>query len=57
MDENSIPLGSSTPNKSIDVEALAAGLIRELMPDVGNGEFTNNLMEIKGSVCRDSIRW
>ena len=45
IDENSIPLESSTPNQSIDAEALATGLIRELVSDMGNGEFTHDLME------------
>ena len=45
MDENSLPLESSTPNQSIDSEALSAGFVRELVSDIGNGEFTNDLME------------
>ena len=37
MDENAIPLDNSTPNQSMEAEALAAGLIQELVSDVGNG--------------------
>ena len=45
MDGSSLPLESSTPNQSIDSEALAAGFVQELVSDIGNGEFTNDLME------------
>ena len=45
MDESTLPLESSTLNRSIDTEALAAGLVQELVSDIGNGELTNDLIE------------
>ena len=54
MDENPLLLESSTPNQSIDSEALAAGFVRELVSDIGNGEFTNDLMEEENQSLRAS---
>ena len=45
LDESTLPLESSTPNRSIDTEALATGPVQELVSDIGNGEFTNDLIE------------
>ena len=45
MDESSVPLDYSTPNQSLEVEGLAAGLINDLVSDITSGEFTGELME------------
>ena len=44
LDESTLPLEISTPNRSINMEALATGLVQELVSDIGNGEFTNDLI-------------
>ena len=45
LDENPIPLDSSTPDQSADAEQLATGLINDLVSDIESGEFTAKLID------------
>ena len=45
LDENPIPLDSSTPDQSADAEQLATGLINDLVSDIESGMFTAKLID------------